>query len=70
MRKRITVSHLTIAQAARFVGVAQPVAWRRLRPDAIQELDVFMVPADVVRRWWRERVKAGRTSQSSLTGKD
>jgi hypothetical protein len=57
-RKRIRVSHVTIAQASRFVGVAQPVAWRRLRADAIEELGVVMIAADVVRRWYRERLKA------------
>lgn len=61
-RKRIRVSHLTIAQAARFVGVAQPSAWARLRPDAIDELGVWMVPADVVRRWYRERLRAQRAA--------
>jgi hypothetical protein len=59
-RKRIRVSHITIAQAARFVGVAQPVAWRQLRPDAIEEFGVVMISADVVRRWYRERLKAQR----------
>jgi hypothetical protein len=62
MRRRITVSHLTIAQAARFIGVTQPSAFARLRDACILEWGVWMVPADAVRTWYRERLKAGRVS--------
>jgi hypothetical protein len=68
-RKRLRISHCTISQAALFLGVAQPSAWQRLRPLATRELGLWMVPADEVRKWYRERLKAGRTSsRTSLTG--
>jgi len=60
-RKRITVSHLTISQAARFLGVAVPTAHERLRPLATLEHGTWMVSADVVRQWYRDRVKANRS---------
>lgn len=70
-RKRIRVSHLTIAQAARFVGVTQQSAHERLRADAIEELGVWMVPAQLVRLWYRDRLKADRAvppRSSAFTG--
>jgi hypothetical protein len=59
-RKRIRVSHLTIAQAARFAEVKQPTARERLLRFTILEQGVLMVPADEVRRYWRERMRARR----------
>lgn len=59
-RKRIRVSHLTITQAARFAEVKQPTARERLLRFAVLEHGVLMVPADEVRRYWRERLKARR----------
>ena len=64
-RKRIRVSHLTISQAARFLGVAVPSAHERLRPHAILEHGTWMVPADLVRIWYRERVKDQRHFRTS-----
>ena len=64
-RKRIRVSHLTISQAARFIGVKQSSAWHRLRDEAILEHGVFMVPAEAVRRWYRDRLKDPRSVRSS-----
>ena len=63
-RQRIRVSHLTISQAARVLGVAVPTAHERLRPLAILEHGTWMVSADVVRLWYRERVKAQRPFRS------
>lgn len=67
-RKRIRVSHLTISQAARFLGIAVQSAHQRLRPFAILEHGTWMVSADLVRIWYRERVKANRPFRSPLTG--
>lgn len=66
-RKRIRVSHLTIAQAARFAEVKQPTAHQRLRSVAILEHGVWMVPADDVRRYWRERLKVRRLVLAATT---
>lgn len=66
--KRIRVSHLTIAQAARFLEVAQQSAHERLRPLAILEHGVWMVDADHVRAWYRERLKAQRAEKKSSLG--
>ncbi len=59
-RKQIRVSHLTISQAARFAEVRVQSAHERLRGCAMLEHGVWMVPADEVRRYWRERLKARR----------
>jgi hypothetical protein len=58
MTRRIGVSHITISQASRFVGVAQASAWRRLSSVAIYVLGIPMVPVDDVRKYRRDRIKA------------
>jgi hypothetical protein len=63
-RQRIPASHVTMSQAARFVGVSQPRAWKRFRASgaAVEVLGVWMVPVEECRRWLRERLRAGRTT--------
>ncbi len=66
-KKQIRVSHLTISQAARFAEVKVQSAHERLRSVAILEHGVWMVPADEVRRYYRERLKARRLGLSPTT---
>lgn len=72
--RAIPVSHLTLSQAARYVGVAQPTVWERVH-DAqalpyVTVLGVDMVAVDDCRRWRRERLKAGRRSPSTGASHD
>lgn len=60
MAKRIAASHLTVTQAAKFVGVSQPSVTEALQAKRIPFVIVFgvkMIYVPHLEKWRRERGK-------------
>jgi hypothetical protein len=58
------VSHLSVTQAARFVGVSQPLVTRRIQQGRLATVTVHGVVMVSVRalRAWKQRVQRARRS--------
>ncbi len=71
-RRHLRVSHLTVMQTARFVGISHSAVSQRVTSGSLPFVEVCginMIAVDDVRRLWRERLRF-RTRKPPFTGID